>query len=110
MFAVEPIYRHRRSQTGSDGRGNPIYKWTRTSLADGLFSPGGTVEPVEPGREPVVTSPTIHWFKMWPDVVASDRIEVRGATYEVIGEPAEWRGTRVGGLVVKLRRVAEGEA
>lgn len=106
----EPIYRHRRGKTGEDAYRNDVYGWTRTKLADGLFAPGGISEPIEPGREPVVTEPTVYWRNAWPDVIAADRIEVRGLTYDVIGDPADWRGTIVGGLVVKLKRSEEGVA
>lgn len=107
---TEPVARYRRTQSGTDGRGDPIYTRTKTDLPPALFAPGGISEPVEPGREPVVTEPTLYWRRQWPDVAASDELEVRGKRYTVEGEPAEWRGTRVGGLTVNIRRAEEGVA
>lgn len=107
---AEPIYRHRRGKTGEDAYDNDVYGWTRTQLPDGLFAPGGVSEPVEPGREPVVSEPAVYWRRVRPDVVAADRIEVRGLVYDVVGDPADWRGTFVGGLGVRLKRAEEGVA
>lgn len=110
MPRTEPVYRHRRAQSGTDGRGNPIFTWTRTEIAPGSFAPVGASEPVEPGREPTVREPVVYWRNVWPDVVAADRIEVRGVVYEVIGDPEVWRGSRIGGLVARLRKSTEGVA
>lgn len=101
------VVRLRKEQTGEDRYGDPVYGDVESPLPGALFAPGGTSEPVGPGREPVVMEPTLYWRNQWPDVVASDRLRVRGRVFEVEGEPAEWRGKRVGGLVVTLRRVEE---
>mgnify|MGYP001176982780 CR=1 FL=1 len=106
----ESVTRYRRVQSGADAYGTPIYTRTATALPPALFAPGGVSEPIEPGREPVVTEPTLYWPHNWPDVIASDELEVRGKRYAVIGEPADWRGSSVGGLVVKLKRAEEGAA
>lgn len=112
----ESVYRHRRGKTGEDVYGNDVYGWTRTQLSDGLFAPSGatmganSLEPVEPGREPVISTPAVYWRRTWPDVVPSDLIEVRGRVYEVIGEPSDWRGVLAGGFVVGLKLVEEGAA
>lgn len=107
---VEPIYRHRRQKTGTDAYGNDLYGWVKSQLEDGMFAPGGVQEPIEPGREPVVSEPTVYWRKTWPDVISSDLIEVRGVVYDVIGDPAEWRGVMAGGLAVKLKHSEDGVA
>jgi len=104
----EQVSRSRRSQTGTDRYGEPVYAWTTTTLAERCsFDPGGSVEPVEVGRAQVVTTPRAY-FCTHPDVVAEDRLILRGATYTVEGDPAHWRdpwGSDVGGTVVELRRV-----
>lgn len=115
MF-TEPVYRHRRLQSGTDAYDNPVYARTKTQLPDGLFAPSGMTmgansgEPVEPGREPVVSTPAVYWRRQWPDVQPSDWIEVRGHVYEVIGDPSDWRGKLTGGLVVALKLAEEGVA
>lgn len=105
---VEPVSRLRKQQDGMDRYGDPIFVEVESRLPRALFAPGGVSEPVEPGRAPVVTEPTLYWRRQWPDVQASDRLKVRGRVYEVEGEPADWRGRSVGGLAVRLRRAAEG--
>ena len=106
----EPVTRLRRTQSGTDSYGDPIYTETSTAIAPALFAPGGPQEPLEPGREPVVMAPTLYWPNEWPDVIASDRLTVRGVTFEIVGQPQDWRGTRVGGLTVSLHAVEEGVA
>lgn len=105
-----PVVRLRLEQTGEDRYGDPVWEDVSTDLPPALFAPGGVEEPVEPGRAPVVSEPTLYWRNAWPDVIASDRLTVRGKTYSVEGEPADWRGARVGGLVVRLKLVEEGTA
>lgn len=107
---VTPVTRLRRAESGKDRYGDPVYEETSVELPPALFAPGGASEPVVSGREPVVTEPTVYWRGVWPDVVASDRLVVRGRVYEVVGDPADWRGNLVGGLVVRLMRVEEGDA
>lgn len=105
---TEPVKRYRREQTGVDGYNNPIYGRVSTDLPPALFAPGGVSEPIEPGRDPVVTEPTLYWRRKWPDVLASDEIEVRGDVFRVRGKPADWKGSTVGGLVVSLYLAEEG--
>lgn len=102
----EPVTRLRRSVTGQDRYGNPTYSESTEDLPPAFFAPSGDLS-VESGREPVVSLPTLYWRGVWPDVVAADRLTVRGVTYTVEGEPADWRGASVGGLVVKLRDTRE---
>jgi hypothetical protein len=97
-----------RVQTGVDRYGEPIFGDQESALPPARFDPGGISEPVEPGRAPVVTEPTLYWRNAWPDVPADARVRVRGTVYEVIGDPADWRGDSLGGLVVQLRSVKEG--
>lgn len=105
---TERVSRLRKQQAGEDRYGDPIFEEVESALPRALFAPGGVSEPVEPGRAPVVTEPTLYWRRQRPDVRASDRIKVRGRVFEVEGEPSDWRGRSVGGLVVKLRRAEEG--
>lgn len=98
------------AQTGTDAFGQPVYGSDAETDIDGaMFAPGGSSEPVEVGREAVVTAPTLYFRGTWPDIVATDRIRVRGVEFAVDGKPADWRdpfGTGgPGGLVVTLKAV-----
>lgn len=105
---VDAVTRLRRVADGEDRYNNPLYTETVTELAPALFAPKDVIPPSEPGREPVVVEPTLYWRNEWPDVVASDRLIVRGKTYNVQSIPADWRGSNVGGLVVKLHASEDG--
>lgn len=62
-------------------------------------------EPSDAHREAVETHCVL--YRDAPaDVVASDRVECRGRTYEVVGDPATWHNPMTGwaaGFVVRLR-------
>jgi hypothetical protein len=107
----EPVTRRRQEQTGEDRYGNPVYEFVDTVLAERAgFDPGGSREPVEVGREQVVTTPKLYFRQQWPDLTSSDRVIVRGVEYAIEGDDGDWRspyGSDVGGLVVELKR-AEG--
>jgi hypothetical protein len=72
------------------------------------FDPGGSVEPLEQGRQAVVTTPRV-FAPAGVDVAAHDRVVVRGRTWQVKGDPADWRHPMTGwapGLVIELEEVA----
>lgn len=108
--SLEPVKLLRREQVDTDRYGKPIYGEVLSDLPPARFAPGGMVEPIEQGREPVVLNPTLYWRKLWPEILPSDRLVVRGDTYTVVGEPADWKGRSVGGLVVQLLAVKDGAA
>lgn len=106
---MDAVTRWRDSVAGVDPYGNPIPGVEVSSvLPPARFAPRDVLPPVEAGRDPVVVQPSLYWRGLWPDVLPSDRLEVRGVKYDVLGSPADWRGDSVGGLVVKLRDVTEG--
>lgn len=110
MFG-ELVTRRRRAQSGVDRYGNPVYADVEAALPErAAFDPGGSREPVEVGREQVVTTPKLYFPRAFPDLMPSDRVRVRGVTYSIEGEPAVWIdpfGSDNGGTVVELKR-AEG--
>lgn len=111
MNGVDVVTRLRREQVSTDRYGNPVFDLVESDLPDlALFAPKDVIPSPEVGRSPIVVEPSLYWFKAWPDVVASDRLRVRGVEYEVLSVPADWRSEAVGGLVVKLRDSAEGVA
>ena len=68
------------------------------------FNPGGSTEPVQDSRNAVITKPEVY-APVDADVLAGDRLVVRGDTYEVDGRPSDWRNAFTGwaaGLVIKL--------
>lgn len=99
-----------RPTTTTDGYGDTVTDWSSpTSLT---LTPYG-VEPVSSsedndGRQAVITGFRLYWINEWPDVAPTDRMTVRGTTWEVDGEPADWQppgGLTLGGLVVALKAV-----
>lgn len=72
------------------------------------FNPGGSSEPLQEGRNAVITRPEVY-APADADVLSGDRLVVRGLTYEVQGDPADWRSPFTGwnpGLVIALERVS----
>jgi hypothetical protein len=83
-----------------------------------LDIPGCGVAPRQAGEQIgqgriAVTSGLTLYVPPGADVLPSDRFEVRGAVWEVAGEPAVWRSPFTGwepGREVELTRVEEGAA
>lgn len=110
MAVTESITRLRATPTGETDRyGNPTYEETPTTIPGAHFAPGGSEELNETGREALTTAPKLYWRNEWPDILPTDRIIARGTTYTVEGDAKEWRGSVVGGLVVQLHAVREGQ-
>ncbi len=85
--------------------------WTKTPVSVTItgcaFDPGGSTEAVDIGRAPVTTSPRL-FAPVGSDIKSGDRIVARGATFEVDGNPADWRSPFTGwnpGIVVGLQLV-----
>lgn len=71
------------------------------------FNPGQSSEPVQDARNAVITQPEVY-APTGSDVLAGDRLVVRGKTYAVDGDPADWRSPFTGwapGLVIPLKIV-----
>lgn len=72
------------------------------------FDPGSSIEPLEIGRDAVVTRPTVY-APSGADVLAGDRIVIRGRTWQVDGEPADYRSPFSGwaaGLAIHVKAVS----
>ena len=70
------------------------------------FNPGGSTEVSAVWRVAVSTQPTVY-LPTGTDITPADRVVVRGVTYEVDGDPADWRSPYSGwrpGLSVALKR------
>jgi hypothetical protein len=102
---VEAVTRQRAATT-TDAYGNTQQDWTAPTSAT-LTARG--VEPVSSteendNRQTVITGYRLY-LDIGSDVLAGDRIVMRGSTYDVDGDPADWQspwGTNVGGVVVGL--------
>jgi hypothetical protein len=74
----------------------------------GGFNPGQSSEPVQDARNSVTTTPEFY-APFGSDVLAGDRLVVRGKTYDVDGDPADWCSPFTGwepGMVIPLTRTA----
>lgn len=72
------------------------------------YNPGGSTEPTDDARNAVITTPEVY-APTGSDVLAGDRLVVRGQTFDVEGDPADWRSPFTGwqaGLVIRLKKVA----
>jgi hypothetical protein len=97
-----PVSRIRIADGGVDQYGEPTSgERVRTDLPPALFNPGTSVESVDNTGKPVVSKPTVYWRGEWPDVLASDLLDVGGQTWGVDGFPAHWPK----GLAVTLKGV-----
>lgn len=98
-----------RATTTVDRYGNTIPStWQLVAMVDGGFAPTSTREDTTQGREAVISDASVY-VACGADARAGDRIEVRGSTYEVVGDPAEWVNPFTGwaaGAEIRLRRVA----
>lgn len=94
-----------------DGYGNQVSDWsTATSTPyDGCAVAQGTRGgEVLAGDRDAVVSDLVVFMPPGADVVATDRLEVRGRAYEVVGEPFDWASPFTGaafGVVVYCNRV-----
>lgn len=112
MFAHGETVTRLRGTTTTDpysGQSTQIDWTTPDSLdIDGCaFNPGESSEPLQTARNAVLTRPEVY-APPESDILAGDRLVVRGDTYEVQGHPQDWRSPFTGwrpGLVVPLERV-----
>lgn len=90
-----------------DAHGNPVETWGSPVTVEGCaFAPAGSVESTEPGRNGVVTSPTLY-APAGTVVGRRDRVTVRGDLFLVDGDPADWRNPYTGsapGIAVTLEK------
>jgi hypothetical protein len=101
-----------RGTEGTDAYGTPSISWASPAELD---IPNTIVAPrmaagdelARHGRQGVIVGLTIY-PPSGSDIGYRDRVRVRGAVYEVEGEPGDWRNPFTGdrpGMEVALRRV-----
>jgi hypothetical protein len=109
----ETVVRIRLTPGGRDPFGDPIGDVeTRTDITGCGIAPRQAGEQIGQGRIAATSGVTVY-VPPGADVLPSDRIEVRGAVYEVEGEPGDWRSPFTGwepGMEIHLTRVEEGAA
>lgn len=71
-----------------------------TDLPGCLVAPGGSGEQ-NSGANQVTTDATVY-APPGADILATDRLLVRGQLHEVVGQPQQWTGY---GLVIDVRRI-----
>lgn len=85
--------------TGRDSFGDPVAGATTEHAVTGvLFAPGPSTE-VSFGQNRVDADATLYG-PPGMDIVATDRVRVRGKVYSVIGDPQDWG---VDGVITALR-------
>ena len=104
----EYVTRYPYQGAEEDAQGNESESWGEDPDPIGIwaFDPGGISEPREPGRDAVISEPTI-FLPTGSPFGAHDECLVRGKRYQVVGDPADWLhpSRRLNGDVIKLRRV-----
>ena len=110
MFAYgETVTRQRAGVTVDPYSQEVTADWsnpTSFDIAGCGFDPGGSGEALDLARNVVTTQPKVY-APAGSDIVASDRLVVRGVVYEVDGDVAVWRSPFTGwepGVVVPLKR------
>lgn len=102
-----------RAQQVVDRYGNKAWDWpnaTRTTIARcgvAQGSRGSAAEVLTAERDAVISDVTVY-MPTGTDVLATDRLEIRGLTFEVVGSPFDWRNPFTGrafGVVVNANRV-----
>ena len=102
----EPIYIHRKTESGVDSYGNPTYTVEEILVRNVLFAYGTTTEPVEVEREPVDARLTLY-FPYGTVIEDGDEFEIRNTMWVKDGEPNDWQQLFAGftpGVVVGVRR------
>ncbi|MEU5668951.1 hypothetical protein ABZ749_01010 [Micromonospora sp. NPDC047753] len=99
-----------RAGLADDGYGNKVRDWsaaTSTPYAGCAVAQNGRDESLTGDRN-VVASDLVVFMPVGADVLATDRLEIRGRAYEVVGEPFAWKSPFSGiefGTVAYCNRV-----
>lgn len=96
----------RRAVTGQDSDGNDVYTTSQIVVDGCAVWPGGSSEQNQ-GRDTVTIDVTV-LLPAGTAVVATDQVRIDEKTYEINGEPAEWKSALSSldaGVQVELLRV-----
>lgn len=99
-----------RYQTATDAYGDPIPGTYEPHITvSGKVAPSNPSEPVEVGRNAVITGGTIyirHGAAL--DITNEDRVRVRGVDYEIDGEVGVWKRRTEYGHQLAFKKIGEG--
>lgn len=108
MIGTETVTRLRAATAVDPYSGDPAEDWTiptSVTFTRCLVWAGGSVEPRSADRQAVEVDIRVA-LPAGADVTARDRLIVRGKTYQVVGEPFDWRmGGYQPGTVAGANRV-----
>lgn len=95
-----------RATSATDPYGDPIPDvYANSVLLSGKFAPNNPSEPVEVGRNTVITGGTVYVrTPTIPDVKATDHAVIRGVEYEIDGEVGVWRRSSGFGIQFAVKR------
>ena len=107
-YISETVQHEVYNGSGTDAHGNEIETWaTAVDLGIYAYDPGGTSEPIIPGHDRVITTPTI--FVPSASILSPrDRVTVRGKPFEVDGDTLDFRNpydSAMNGNAINLRAV-----
>lgn len=83
----------RRAVVVTNPDGDPVGEsWVDHLTLSGKFAPSNPSEPLEVGRNTVITGGTVYVrdLPVRPDITAADRAVVRGVEYAIDGEVGAW--------------------
>lgn len=98
----------RRAGSAADEYGDPIPGvFTDYLTLSGKFAPNNPAEPVEVGRNAVITGGTVYVRDLpaRPDVKATDRAVIRGVELEIDGEIGAWLRSGSWGIQFAVKKV-----
>ena len=97
-----------RYTEGVDEYGDPIPgDYVEHLTLPAKFAPNNSTEPVEVGRNAVITGGTVYirGLPAPPDIVAQDRARILGADYEIEGEIGSWQRRATWGIQFAVKQV-----
>jgi len=97
-----------RAGSVNDAYGDPVPgTWAKSTEYQCKFAPNNPAEPVEVGRNAVITGGTIYIRDLAsaPDIRATDRAKIRGLMFELDGDVGVWRRSKEFAAQFAVKRV-----
>lgn len=99
-----------RASTVEDEYGDPVPGvWAKLSDHVGRFAPSNPAEPVEVGRNAVITGGIVYIRDLAtvPNIRATDRVSVRGVMLDIDGEVGVWRRSKGFAVQIAVKAVTD---
>ena len=99
-----------RASAGEDEYGDPVPGvWAKLSEQVGRFAPSNPAEPIEVGRNAVITGGVVYIRNLAtaPNIRATDRVSVRGVMLDIDGEVGVWRRSKGFAVQIAVKQVKE---